>query len=321
MNLSDEKAKGIMQYLRGDTEASGVTQAEVADWLKELQKNLGVIEDEYLDESKACPYERQVYEYMDLSKSASSKRKKKLYLEKALSLDPENFDVLSLLCMYEHSTSIEVLPHLEVLLAKEKAKLEKKGFYDAAKGHFNHFRETQPYIRGLMGYMVLTEDCGLMRKTATAGEEILMLCQRDIKVDSEEFEETYAKLMCVYAFLEEKDKMLQLLQGMNEDMQDSEWCLFPVALLYYKLGEWDRAAQYVKALQKKNKYFKKFISLYLSEQVEEAVEEMVSDPFFAEGEEGTLNELLQMYRFNTITFIANLGFFTWAKGQLGRRKK
>ena len=321
MNISDEKAKGIMQYLRGDTEGAGVTSDEVEDWLQGLKESLGLFEDEYLDEENAYPFGGDIYEYLDLAQSASSRRQRKVYLEKARFLDPENFDVLYFLCLYEHPKSVEALPYLEELLEREKAKLVEKGYYEKAKGRFNHFRETQPYIRGLMGYMVLTEDCGLMRKTAAVGEEILMLCSQDMEEDGEEFEETCSKLICVYAFLEEKDKMLQLLERMDEEIQDSESCLLPLAILYYKLGEWDRASQYVKDLQKENRHFKKFVSLYLSEQVEDMMEEMDDDYSFEEAEPGTLNALFAMYQSNTLIFITNTGFFAWAKGQLGRRKK
>ena len=335
MNISDEKAKGIMQYLRGNQEASGVTPDEVEDWLQEFQKDLGISDEdiqecfaepdeEYLDEANACPYEDDIEGYLYLFEEASSEKQKKKYLEKALALDPDNLDVQYHLRVLEHGKSGDVLLYVEEILEKGKARLQEKGFYEAAKGRFPHFRETQPYFRTLIAYMAMAEAYGMMRKAAAAGEEILECCSNEINESNESqgnFEGAWARTLCIYADLEDSNKAMPLIEKMDEGARENAFYLLPLTFLYYKLGKWDVASQYVNALQQENKYFKKLITWYCTNKLDDAVEKVEAGLIWGNTEKGTWIELLDAYSINDAIYKANPGFFLWAKGQLGRRKK
>lgn len=100
-------------------------------------------------------------------------------------------------------------------------------------------------------YMQALCECGLMRKAAAEGEELLKLCIGDnlgVRYD----------LMNLYAYLEDEKAALALYR--RYDKYEDSQLLLPLAVLYFKLGDFDSSISYLQRLCKANKDTKKFIT-------------------------------------------------------------
>ena len=131
-------------------------------------------------------------------------------------------------------------------LAKEKERLQKEGFFDKDNiGMFYSIFETRPYIRGL--YLKTTNllDDGKYTQGVESCKEILKLNNSD---------NTGARylLMATYALLENEKEALKLYKKYPENNLEM---LFPLFALYYKLGNDEKAHQYLDKIFDNNPYF------------------------------------------------------------------
>lgn len=111
---------------------------------------------------------------------AQSKNTALKYLEKARALEPDNLDVLLAFAKVEAEGHPAVLlGKMESLLEKDKRDLEKEGLYEECIGDFWDVYESRPYMRVMKTYMDTMVEYGMLKKSATVGEELLRLSSLD----------------------------------------------------------------------------------------------------------------------------------------------
>lgn len=299
--------------------------------LKELQKFFALHEDEMTDEESTDRLAKQFLseyvgdvrhensgpetadDYLELAEQASSKKKRLEYLRKAVELEPEHVDAqLQLIFHTLQDKPDEQLPALQKLLETATRLLEQEGHFQEDIGEFWTVLETRPYLRVRYAYFEALIDCGMIRCAIEEGEELLKLCESD------NLGVRY-QLMHLYAYTEDESHALALHKrsGSYEETQ----MLLPLAVLYYKLNQFDRAEDHIKRLAAVNKDTKKFLRAAASERLEQFFMDMSPygyQPF-------TIDELMQDLIVSPYLFDAVPYFFRWASSclrtQTATRKK
>lgn len=159
--------------------------------------------------------------------------------------------------------------------------------------------ETRPYMRVHYAYFDMLISCGMMRQAISEGQRLLELCEND------NLGVRY-QMMHLYVFME--DEMHALALHKQFDSYEETQMLLPLAVLYYKLNEFDRAEDYIKRLAKVNKDTKKFLRAAAQDKLDEHIDAL--DPYgyqpFTMGE--LLEEFIQFsYLFDSVPY-----FFAWA---------
>lgn len=127
--------------------------------------------------------------------------------------------------------------------------LEKEKYFDKDNiGDFYGLFETRPYIIALYFKTDLFLLEGKIGQAMNICKEILRLNEHD---------NTGARyvLMAIYAYFENEEEMLKLYKQYNEDNLEM---LFPLFILYYKLGDDKKAIKYLDMINKENPHFVKF---------------------------------------------------------------
>ncbi|MBR5947205.1 MAG: hypothetical protein IKZ82_00975 [Clostridia bacterium] len=253
--------------------------------------------------------EYDVYDYLELAYSASSKKKCKEYLNKALELDPDNIDVLHQLIIVDAKNEYSLLAPLSELLAKATSQMEKEGYFEQYKGVFWDIHETRPYMRLRFHHIRTLVECRRMRLAAKECEEMLELCTSD------NLGVRYT-LMFLYAWFEDEKKALTLYEQYNDF--DMTSLLLPLCMLYYKLGDDENARLYLKKLEKCNKDTKVFFSNSAKNDsvIEEAMDEMMPFAYAP----NTIQEYLMIMQDYDFIMLNTPQFFFWANEQLKRKK-
>lgn len=227
-------------------------------------EELNALTQQYMAEYNALPEEERIRRlrgldredatsYVRKSDNASSKTEKLRYLKKALELDPDHIEAQMDMAMYSSDIPEEQVSAMEEVVKKSTALMERKGLLPDHAGHFWGILETRPYMQLLNEYTQLLISIGCNGKAIQVMEEMLRLCPDD------NLGIRYL-LMAEYAAMEDSDSAFQLYNtyrktgGWDEDeiMKDSQM-LLPLIALYYKRGELDEAARYLKALNSTNK--------------------------------------------------------------------
>ena len=246
------------------------------------------------------------YDYLELASEAKTKKKQLEYTNKALELEPDSLDAglakIALTAKHPH----EMLDELERLLKKGDAQMEKEGFFRDSMGDFWGVFETRPYMRLRHEYFLTLLSVGMMRRAASVAERSLELSEND------NLGNRYP-LMCLYAYLEDEPAALALLKRYGE-YEDSQF-LLALAVLYYKLGRYKEATDYLKRLQKINKGTKKFLSAAARDNLEDIDERMGFGyrPFTSDEPLETVEE--SMFLFDSVP-----AFFKWADKRLKAAK-
>ena len=213
-----------------------------------MKYNTGEIEyeDTILDEA---------YELLEKAERTKSKKQAIKLAKEAYELCPDCFDAL----LFQVNLEEDSLKREELLnegLEFEMDRLEdEKYFSNDNIGCFYGIFETRPYIRGLyMKASCLLAD-GKVKQARDVCMEILRLNESD---------NTGARylLMAIYAYLEEEKELLNLYKKYSEENLEM---LFPLFALYYKLGKYDKAKDYLKRINKANPNFIKFFKGTLDE--------------------------------------------------------
>ena len=301
--------------------------------LKELQQFLALHGDEATDEESVDRLTNQFLaeyggypesrknmnpetadDYLELAEQASSKRKCLEYLRKAVELDPANVDAqLQLIVHTLEDKPDEQLPALQNLMAAAAKPLEQEDCFKEDMGDFWTLLETRPYMRVRHACFDALISCGMIRRAIDEGEELLTLCEND------NLGVRY-QLMHLYAYMEDELHVLALHK--RYDSYEETQMLLPLAVLYYKLNQFDRAKDYVKRMAVVNKDTKKFFRAAAGNNLDQYLVNM--DPYGYRP--FTIDELLAdlmgyPYLFESVPY-----FFRWASDSLhtqtsaGKRK-
>ena len=301
--------------------------------LKELQQFLALHGDEATDEESVDRLTNQFLaeyggypkshknvnpetadDYLELAEQASSKRKCLEYLRKAVELDPANVDAqLQLIVHTLEDKPDEQLLALQNLMAAAAKPLEQEGCFKKDMGDFWTLLETRPYMRVRNACVDALISCGMIRRAIDEGEELLTLCEND------NLGVRY-QLMHLYAYME--DELHALALHKRYDSYEETQMLLPLAVLYYKLNQFDRAKDYVKRLAVVNKDTKKFFRAAAGNNLDQYLVNM--DPYGYRP--FTMDELLEDLMGSSYLFASVPHFFRWASNSLrtqtsaGKRK-
>ena len=183
-------------------------------------------------------------DYLDLAEQVTSKKKRVEYLHKALELEPDNLDARLQLILRTAEQPDERRLALQELLDAADKQMEKSGAFKEYAGEFWTAFETRPYMRVRYTYFDVLISCGMMRRAIDEGQRLLELCEND------NLGVRY-QLMHLYAYME--DEMHALALHKQFDSYEETQMLLPLAVLYYKLNQFDKAEDCIKRLAKANK--------------------------------------------------------------------
>lgn len=255
------------------------------------------------------PCESDSDDYLELSMCTNNKKKKLEYLDKALAADPDNLDAKIQKAVVTAAAPEEILTNIEHLAKQEERQLKKDGFFGPNyAGEFWGFLETRPYMRLLAFRTSTLISCGMWGQAVQQCEQLLDLCEND-NLGMRFY------LMHLYAALEQEEKAKKLLARYKEDV--SCQMLLPMSVLYYKLGNYKKAQDYLDKVAKYNKDLKKFVNAVCSDNLEQHYSEMSPmgyHPFH-------MDELLTEYEENYFLFDTVPSYFLWAKEYLKGKKR
>lgn len=254
------------------------------------------------------------YDYLELAQEARSKKQRMAYLNKAVEVEPDNVDaqLQPLLNTHEDKPAAQ-LPALKKLLEAEETKLKNISVFQESMGDFWLDIETRPYMRVYHTYFEALISCGMLRQAIHAGEWMLELCEGD---------NLGVRYQLMHLYVQMEDKMHALALHKKYDSYEETQMLLPLAVLYYKLNQFDRAGAYLNRLAAVNKDTKKFLRL----AVKNDMSAMLAEREWYGYQPMTIQELVEklldsMYLFRNVPF-----FFEWAQQYLraqtaAKRKK
>ena len=238
-------------------------------------------------------------DYLDLAEQVTSKKKSVEYLHKALELEPDNLDARLQLILRTAEQPDERRLALQELLDAADKQMEKSGAFKEYAGEFWTAFETRPYMRVRYTYFDVLISCGMMRRAIDEGQRLLELCEND------NLGVRY-QLMHLYAYME--DEMHALALHKQFDSYEETQMLLPLAVLYYKLNQFDKAEDCIKRLAKANKDTKKFLRAAAHDELDDYIDELNPYGYQPFTMEELLDELMKSsYLFESVPY-----FFTWA---------
>lgn len=164
--------------------------------------------------------------------------------KQALEINPNNIDAENFITKFETNT-IKKLGRYKETLDKEQSKLEKEGLFNKENiGIFWGLIETRPYMRTKHSYMLTLMDLGRYTEAIKQGEELLKLCESD----NQGIRYLIIGLYVVLERFEECEKIY------NKYSDDSTFMLFPLAVMYYKKGDYRKCKKVLKKIQENNEY-------------------------------------------------------------------
>lgn len=184
----------------------------------------------------------QANEILDEAYHTNDPKKAMKLAKKAYQMCPACFDAL----LYQVDLEEDYVKADRMLdkgLQKEKQRLEEEGFFTKDYiGIFYGVFETRPYIRGLRVKIQHLIYAGRLTMAKALCQEVLQLNESD---------NTGVRylLMAIYAMLEEEQEMLTLYKKYSENTLEM---LFPLFLLYYKMGDEKKTKKYLTKVLKAN---------------------------------------------------------------------
>lgn len=241
-------------------------------------------------------------DFLELASEAKTKKKEIEYLQKALELEPNNIDAAAELLFTKRLKTAQLLVELDALIAKAKSILKEDGTYRDSMGHFWGVLETRPYMRLLQTRMELLKRCGMMKMALQQAQEMLKLNPGDNQ--GIRFE-----MMPMYAWLEDELHARKFV-GQNKDEKDSAFFQLPLSVLYFSLGQWDKAKAIL--LEMTDTYtltaMRKFVRA-ASTQDDEVLEN--TSPYGYQP--GRFSELQDAYFVGNNLYFFHLPYFEWAE--------
>lgn len=248
-------------------------------------------------------------DFLELAELASTQKDALKYVKKAIELDRGNLDALAMEAELTASTPEKLAEKYKKLIEAADELLDSQGyFHDENIGEFWLITKTRPYMRLLDKYASLLADCGQLRLAGNVYKNMLRLCSDD------NLGVRY-RLMHIYAYFEDEPSAVELYKTYPEE--NGTQFLFPMSILYYKLGDLHEAAKYLKALCKANEDTYKFFE------------------YVTKGDTGkipvnrnpygyrpcTIEEFIVESEENHFLFIASPAYFAWAQKKLKETKQ
>lgn len=242
------------------------------------------------------------YDYLELAEQAKSRKKCNAYLQKAKALEPDNADVDLAILENETDSALEALDKLGPLIAKEKERLKQSGEYRDSMGHFWGVLETRPYMRLLQTRLECLMECGMDGLAVKQAQEML-------KLNPNDNQGIRYYLAPLYALQENELQMRKLWQKYKEE---DALFLLPLSVMYFKMGQRDKAAEYLEQLEEKYKKtgLRKFFKS-ISE-----MDFLNLRNFTGEYRMYDLTELQEAYHCGQILYNFIVDYFRWAQQQL-----
>ena len=200
-------------------------------------------------------------------------------------------------------TDVPAFETKEELLALAEQQMKEAGAFKEYTGEFWTAPETRPYMRVRYTYFDVLISCGMMHRAIDEGQRLLELCEND------NLGVRY-QLMHLYAYTE--DEMHALALHKQFDSYEETQMLLPLAVLYYKLNQFDKAEDYIKRLSAVNKDAKKFLRAAAQDRLEDYFDQL--NPFGYQP--FTMEELLEELMRSSYLFDSVPYFFAWASSRL-----
>ena len=214
---------------------------------KEMQKfiqNLNNNEIEFEEDPRF-----QSDDLLEEAYNATSKTKAIKLAKQALEIYPDNIDAECFIAEFEEN-QIKKLSKMEAIIEKAKKILEKDNMFEQENmGHFWGMIETRPYMRARNRKITILMDLGRYTEAIKECEEMLNLCEND----NLGIRYTLIGLYCILEKFEECEK---LYKKFNEY---SAFMLFPMAIMYFKKGEYKKSKKILKDVQEVNSYIIKIL--------------------------------------------------------------
>ena len=170
--------------------------------------------------------------------------------KKALELNPENIDAENFITEHEKKT-IKKLERYEATLNKEKARLDKEEYFSEENmGGFWRLIVTRPFMRTKRNYMLTFMSLGRYTNAIKQGEELLELNESDNQG-------IRYMLMGLYTILERFEDAEKLYKKYSEG---SAFMLLPLAIMYYKKGDYNKSKKILKKLKESNELVIDFLT-------------------------------------------------------------
>lgn len=246
-----------------------------------------------------------VEDYLDLAEQAKSKKKKLEYIDKALAMNPEDLDLLMLKLHLSKKDEIRYLQDLADLIKLGEMLLRKHKLFEESRGRFWLVLETRPYMRVRYAYTDALAQNGMMLAAVAECLDMLGLCPND------NLGIRYT-LMHLYAYMQDENAALALFKEHGSEY-DSQMFL-PLAVMYFKLGNFKEAKKYVQQLAAVNKDTKKFLSTLVKDELYNFYEAI--NPYGYQV--NCLEELAHDFLEFTYLFNSAPNFAAWAVKQVKR---
>lgn len=251
---------------------------------------------------------RTAEDFLELAENADNEGSALKYAKKALKLDPDNLDAEYMIAVISARNQIDLLDKLRNALLHGEKVMKEKGYADEDSiGYYWGITETRPFMRLKMEYMSALKDNGMLRKA-------IMECEDMIRLNENDNQGVRYTLMHLYAFMEDEQKALELHK--KYDSYEETQMLFPLSVLYFKLGDMEKSFHYLKRLSAANKDTKKFLRAVINNNLQRYADELSDfgyQPF-------TIQEFLIELLENRELFDIVPGYFHWAAERLKSKK-
>lgn len=206
--------------------------------------------------------------------------------KQALEINPDNIDAENFITKFETNT-IKKLGKYKETLDKEQAKLEKEDFFNKENiGIFWGLIETRPYMRTKHSYMLTLMELGRYTEAIKQGEELLELCESD------NLGVRYL-IMGLYTVLERFEECEKIY---NKYSDDSTFMLFPLAVMYYKRGDYRKCKKVLKEIQENNKYLLDYL-IGIKKFTKAKIEDIERDGTYSWGSESEAYLVAKDYKY------------------------
>lgn len=183
----------------------------------------------------------KAYEILKKAQNTKSKRKAKIFSERAYSISNACFDAF----VYRISLEENSLIREEMLqdgLEREKRRLSKLRYFDN-KGRFYNSEATKSYIKGLYNQAYDFAKSGKYKQA-------IKTCQNLLRLDYEDNLKIRYLTMALYATLEQVENARKLRKRYNKDKSFA--MEFPLLIVYYKLSDYKKARRILNKIIKNN---------------------------------------------------------------------
>ena len=275
----NNKFNSMLNDYLGDT--SEQTNDDLENKLQEFVKKYNNGEFDYVNSIKD-----DAYDLLEQAENAKFKKQALKLAKEAYNMCPDCFDALLFQVDLEEN-SIKRDELLKEGLEFEKARLIDEGYFEKENiGKFYGLFETRPYIRGLhakLNYLLIDGKYKQARD----------LCNEILKLNNNDNLGARYLLMSIYALLEEEKEMLNLYKKYSEECFEM---LFPQFVLYYKIGQDNKAKEMLKRINKCNSNFIKFFKGTLKQNPD------IMDGYYSKGDSSEIIMYFNQYDFllNTI---------------------